>query len=366
MIHRDLKPSNVMLTTEGVKLLDFGLAKLRDVDAAEPHAESTRSLGLTEEGAILGTYPYMSPEQVEGSWPMPAPISLLWGLFFYEMVTGRRAFQGESRATLTVGILTHDPPAVSTSCASAPPLLDRAVARCLAKDPEARWQSARDLAYELRWISEESLHSRDRDKRHSHQSPSGRIARVTRASIGPLAGGFVAVSVLLGLGLLSRRAPTLRFTPVTFRAGTISAARFASDGGTIVYSAAWRGRPYELFVSQTGNPESRPLDIADVRLVSVSPSNVRLVSVSPSGELAFVRGSRRVVRYLPRCRPHAGTCVPRGRRTSSAARRCACGGLDCGDVRSRRRGWRWPGRVPNRHERLPACRGTDYGAACGA
>ena len=278
VIHRDLKPSNVMLTTDGVKLLDFGLAKLRDVDAAEPDAQATRSLGLTEEGVILGTYPYMSPEQVEGQSADPRSDIFALGIVLYEMVTGRRAFQGESRATLTVAILTDDPPAVSTLSPSAPPLLDRVVDRCLAKDPEARWQTARDLASELRWIAEESLHSRDRDKRQSQHPRSGRIARVTRASIGPLAGGFVAVSVLLGLGLLSRRAPNPTFTPITFRAGTISAARFASDGETIVYSAAWQGRPYDLFVSRTGNPESRPLDIA----------NVRLVSVSPSGELAFV------------------------------------------------------------------------------
>ena len=293
VIHRDLKPSNVMLTTDGVKLLDFGLATLRDVDAAEPDAESTRTLGLTEEGAILGTYPYMSPEQVEGQSADARSDIFALGIILYEMVTGRRAFQGESRATLTVGILTHDPLAVSTLCASAPPLLDRAVARCLTKDPEARWQTARDLASELRWIAEESLHSRDRDKRQSQHPRSGRIARVTRASIGPLAGGLVAVSVLLGLGLLSRRVPNPTFTPITFRAGTISAARFASDGETIVYSAAWQGRPYDLFVSRTGNPESRPLDVA----------NVRLVSLSPSGELAFVRGSHTVLRAMAGAAP---------------------------------------------------------------
>ena len=116
VIHRDLKPSNVMLTTDGVKLLDFGLAKLRDVDAAEPDAQSTRSLGLTEEGVILGTYPYMSPEQVEGQSADARSDIFALGIVLYEMVTGRRAFHGESRATLTVAILTHDPPAVSTLC----------------------------------------------------------------------------------------------------------------------------------------------------------------------------------------------------------------------------------------------------------
>jgi eukaryotic-like serine/threonine-protein kinase len=289
VIHRDLKPGNVMLTADGVKLLDFGLAKMREADAGRPDAESTKSLPLTEEGAILGTYPYMAPEQVEGR-PADARSDIFaLGVVLHEMVTGRRAFEAESRAALAAAILTHDPPPLSTLCPSAPPLLDRVVAKCLAKDPDARWQTARDLASELRWISEESLDSRQ--TRQTKPQRRSRSARLARAAIGPLAGALVAAVALWGLsarGLIGSRAPIPRFTQVTFRAGTVSSARFAPDGETIVYSAAWQAQPYGLFMSRTGSAESRSLGI----------TNARLFGVSSSGELTFLRGHHFAVRFF--------------------------------------------------------------------
>jgi eukaryotic-like serine/threonine-protein kinase len=289
VIHRDLKPGNVMLTADGVKLLDFGLAKMREEDAGRPDAESTRSLALTEEGAILGTYPYMAPEQVEGQ-PADARSDIFaLGVVLHEMVTGRRAFEADSRAALAAAILTLDPPPVSTRCPSAPPLLDRVVAKSLAKDPDARWQTARDLASELRWISERGLDRAERETRPAGQQPHGRAKRLARAAAGPLAGALVAAMALWGLaaqGGFGDRAAIPTFTQVTFRDGTVGGARFAPDGQTIVYSAAWQGQPHALYMTRTGSPESGALGI----------SNARLLGVSSSGELTFLRGNRLVLR----------------------------------------------------------------------
>ena len=157
-MHRDLKPGNVMLTKSGAKLLDFGLAKLREGDPSDPatsgSAIPTEHRPLTEIGTILGTYPYMAPEQLEGKEIDGRADLFAFGAMLHEMVTGRRAFDGESRASLIAAILEREPPPVSTLQPLSPPGLDHVVKTCLAKDPDERWQSARDVASELRWIKE--------------------------------------------------------------------------------------------------------------------------------------------------------------------------------------------------------------------
>ena len=156
VVHRDLKPSNVMLTASGVKLLDFGLAKLRDGEYEDKVEKATKSLHLTGQGTVLGTLPYMAPEQVEGRPADARTDTFALGVVLYKMITGRAPFQGTSQASLTAAILTHEPPPLSSRIPTTPASLDRVVKKCLSKDPDERWQSANDLASALRWSSDDS------------------------------------------------------------------------------------------------------------------------------------------------------------------------------------------------------------------
>ena len=158
VIHRDLKPGNVMLTTSGAKLLDFGLARLtRDTEGAaggDRTSASTHAAPLTRQGAVMGTLQYMAPEQLEAQ---PADERTdLWalGAILYEMVTGRRAFEGKSDAGLVAAILDHEPGPIASLQPHAPPALERLVRQCLAKPPADRPDTAHDVAANLRWIRE--------------------------------------------------------------------------------------------------------------------------------------------------------------------------------------------------------------------
>ncbi|HET9794476.1 MAG TPA: protein kinase [Thermoanaerobaculia bacterium] len=159
IIHRDLKPGNVMLTKSGVKLLDFGLAKMAatekpssDLSSLPTQAEASRP--LTEKGTIMGTFQYMAPEQVEGKDADARTDIFALGCLLYEMTTGRKAFSGTSRASLIGAIMNSEPPSISSIQPMTPPALDHVVRRCLAKEPDDRWQSAADVASELRWVAE--------------------------------------------------------------------------------------------------------------------------------------------------------------------------------------------------------------------
>ena len=155
--HRDLKPGNIMLTKSGSKLLDFGLAKLRQETAAPNNSLSklpTADAAITAQGTILGTLQYMAPEQLEGKEVDARTDIFTFGAVVYEMATGKKAFEGKSQASLIAKILETDPQPISALQPVTPPALDRVVRRCLAKDPENRWQTARDLELEMKSIQE--------------------------------------------------------------------------------------------------------------------------------------------------------------------------------------------------------------------
>jgi serine/threonine protein kinase len=177
IVHRDLKPGNIMLTKSGAKLLDFGLAKTNApaVAGAGVSMLPTTPPNLTAHGTILGTFQYMAPEQLEGHEADPRADIFAFGAVVYEMLTGRKAFQGKSQASLIGAILKDEPLPISTVRPLTPPLLDRVVKKCLAKEPSRRWQTASDLHDELTWIAD----GRSEPVTSGRASPGRRAHRLT-------------------------------------------------------------------------------------------------------------------------------------------------------------------------------------------
>ena len=206
IVHRDLKPANIMLTKAGAKLLDFGLAKLKPVDQVGGlSAMATQSAGLTGEGKILGTLQYMAPETLEGKEADARTDIFAFGATVYEMVTGHKAFSGESQASLIAAILDRVPEPMSTLQSVTPARLDEIVTTCLAKDPDDRWQSARDVGRELSRILQGG----------SHATPGEAPVRqvVWRPSLAMAVGVAIGLSLLSGLAvwnLTQSTSPTRR------------------------------------------------------------------------------------------------------------------------------------------------------------
>jgi serine/threonine protein kinase len=275
VVHRDLKPANIFLTVDGrVKVLDFGLAKLaqRD-DTGIDKAESLTQASGTESGVVLGTVGYMSPEQVRGK-PADARSDIFaLGTILYEMLSGHRAFRKDSSADTMAAILKEDPPQLSSNNRSVPPGVERVVGHCLEKNPAERFQSARDLAFDLEALS--GLSGASSERPYSSQSRWQKWLVRLGVALGLLAVGVAADKILGKRGNWSLP-PT--FQQLTFRRGLLYSARFAPDGKTVVYSASWDGEAPRLYSTQPNSPESRSLDVTNSILFAVSSSNELAIS----------------------------------------------------------------------------------------
>jgi eukaryotic-like serine/threonine-protein kinase len=264
IVHRDLKPGNAMLTKSGVKLLDFGLAKAM-TPATQPSnltALPTQQ-GLTQEGTILGTFQYMAPEQLEGKEADARADIWALGCVLYEMATGKKTFSAASQASLIGAILHTDPAPISTIQPMSPPALDRVVKKCLAKDPEDRWQNAADLGSELKWIGEAGS---------SGVGAPGLVARpAPRASkAGWIVAGVFALALLGSMAFMLPRLRSWKGVPAEVRfslspppgtalAGAATESDFAisSDGRQLVFTAVDDSGNTELWLRRVESLKSR-------------------------------------------------------------------------------------------------------------
>ncbi len=288
VVHRDLKPDNLWITKDGrLKILDFGLAKqLQTMGSTSDSFMPTEAFSVghqTEQGMVLGTVGYMSPEQVRGL-PADGRSDLFsFGVVLFEMLAGRRAFQGNSPIETMNAILKDEPPELKDLSRPVSPGLHRVLQHCLEKDPAHRFQDAHDLAFALDNLSGSEAVA----PFTAPFAPQNR--RATR-----LWGGLAALLVLgagsVGWALRTRPPVEAAFQRLTFQRGTVEAARFAPDGRTIIYSARWQGRPPALFSIHAGSLESQPLNIGAASLLAISPSNELAIQLAPVLSYGFYMG----------------------------------------------------------------------------
>ena len=285
IFHRDLKPENIFITRDGhVKILDFGLAKLtmRQPDAPDLSAEATLD-SVTGRGVLLGTLGYMSPEQCRGAAVDARSDLFSFGAVLYEMLSGRRAFRGDTTADTISAILKEEPPDLSATARDVPPMLERIVHHCLEKDPAARFQSARDIAFALESLSTATPAA----AMLATAAPKSRKSWLVPALLGIIGVLVVAVALFL-VRLNAPPAEPPSYRQLTFGREFILSARFAPDQRTIIYSSAHIGMQTELFSLV---PDSHAP-------VSLGLKDAGIESVSSTGEMLLIQKRRDLSRNV--------------------------------------------------------------------
>ncbi|MGZ5382268.1 MAG: protein kinase domain-containing protein, partial [Thermoanaerobaculia bacterium] len=273
IVHRDLKPENLFVIKDGrVKILDFGLAKLTHTEAGPEVTSLPTETGGTEPGVVMGTLGYMSPEQVKGK-PADARSDIFsFGAIFYEMLSGKRAFHGDSAAETISAILREEPPDLSVTNQSISPGLERIVRHSIEKNPEQRFHSAHDVAFALEALSGLSV-------------PRLEASSLRVRGRSPTLPAVAAFVVALAAGLFAGRViwkGTPAFPPsfkrLTYGRGPVWSARFAPDGQMIVYAASWDGaQKPQLYSVRAESPESLRLALPSGRVESVSKNGEMLI-----------------------------------------------------------------------------------------
>lgn len=284
--HRDIKPANIMLTPTGVKLLDFGLAVSQSAPVFEVEQGRSDTISLTAEGTFVGTVQYAAPEQLEGKAPDARTDLFAFGAVLYEMLTGRRAFAGETVASVIVAILSHDPPRVSALQPTVNPALDRLVSRLLERDPGDRWQTARDLLSELKWIQNERP-APPRAGSIASRSAAIQIALLTVAGLG------VALLWNTRGTAPSIQQPSTRFEisapDGTSFAPTLTSIALSPDGRHLAFLAS-AGGVRHLWVHDLEHDRTRQLDGTAGALAPFWSPDSGWIGFEVDGKLKRVQG----------------------------------------------------------------------------